>query len=281
VIKTSRQLKALIRNKSKGDSSKALYIMRSYGMERFLERLSVSKYKNHMALKGGILIASMIGLDKRSTMDIDATLIELSLDEESISKIVGEIISIKLEDGMDFNVKKSYQIMDESEYPGIRVELEAQIEETSIPFKLDFSVGDKITPEEVEYAYPLIFEERTIPLIAYNVESILAEKIETILSWGAANTRARDFYDIFILQFFKGDSIDYSILKEALIATVEYRNSQKVLEDAALILNEIEGSTKMENLWQDYQDKFDYASNLEWKEVVQSIRKLISSILEK
>ena len=169
-------------------------------MERFIERVSISSYKNNLVLKGGVLIASMIGIDQRFTMDVDTTLVRLTLSEENVRKIVEEIISIKLEDEMQFFINRVSRIMDESEYPGIRVHLDSALEAMSTSIKIDFSTDDVITPKEVEYKYPLPFEERVIPLMTYNVEAMLAEKLETILSRGVKNTRARDFYDVYILK---------------------------------------------------------------------------------
>jgi predicted nucleotidyltransferase component of viral defense system len=279
MIKTSKQLKALVRNQSKGDNSKALYIIRNYVMERFLERLSISQYKNLMVLKGGILVASMIGIDKRFTMDIDTTLILLPLNEENIQQIVEEIISINLEDGMFFRINKIHQIMGELEYPGIRVQLDAILETMNTPLKIDFSTGDIITPKEIEYAYPVMFEKRTIPLLAYNLETLLAEKIETMLSRGATNTRLRDFYDIYILKLTKSNQINYGTLKAALYATAEHRSSTFIFGDASTITEEISTSIEMQNLWLNYQKKFDYASELKWLEVMTSIAELVNSII--
>ena len=256
MIRTSRQLKALVRNLSKGDSTKAQLIIRSYVIERFLERLSLSRYKNNLVLKGGTLIASLVGLDNRSTMDVDTALMNLPLNEESAEKIVSEIVSIKLDDGMRFKIISVFQILDEAEYPGIRIILDAMLENMQTPLKIDLSSGDILTPGEVSHSFRLLFEERSIAILAYNVETILAEKIETLLSRGTANTRMRDFYDIYILAGTQTHNIDMDTLKEALFNTGKKRGSSDLIADVDLILDEISRSDELVNLWTNYQRKF-------------------------
>jgi len=219
VIHTSTQLKALVRNISKGNSAKAQIIIRNYVMERFLERLSLSRYRSNLILKGGTLVASIVGLDNRSTMDMDATLKNLPLTEESARKVVEEITSIRIDDGMAFEIKSLAPIMDESDYPGIRLTLDTALENMHTPLKIDFSTGDVITPREVSYSFRLLFEDRTISILAYNLETVLAEKIETVLARGTANTRMRDFYDIFVLTTAQAHNIDNVTLKDALEKT--------------------------------------------------------------
>lgn len=188
MIHTSTQLKTLVRSISKGDSIKAQIIIRNYVMERFLERLSLSPYRNNLILKGGTLVAAMVGLDNRSTMDVDATLKNLPLTEESAKKVVEEITSIQIDDGMAFEIKNVAPIMDESDYPGIRLMLDTTLENMRTPLKIDFSTGDVITPREVPYSFRLLFEDRTIFILAYNLETVLEEKIETLLARGTVNT---------------------------------------------------------------------------------------------
>ncbi len=199
MIRTSRQLKALVRNMSMGDSAKSQVIIRNYVMERFLERLSLSEYRNNMILKGGILVAALVGLNNRSTLDVDATLKHLPLNEETAKKIVNDIVAIQVDDGISFEIRRVVPIMDEADYPGIRIFLDTMLETMRTPLTIDFSTGDVITPKEVLFPFQLLFEKRSIPIFAYNLETVLSEKIETLLSRGTANTRMRDFYDIHIL----------------------------------------------------------------------------------
>ena len=221
MIHTSRQLKDLIKNKSKGNSAKAQILLRNYMMERFLERMSLSKYKKNFILKGGMLVSSMVGIDFRSTMDIDTTLKNIPLSVESATEIIEDIISVHLDDEVSFKIKTVSEIMKESEYGGIRVSLDAVLDMMRIPLKIDISTGDVVTPREVEYGMKLMFEEREIDVYAYNLETVLAEKLETILTRGTANTRLRDFYDLHILKSSYKNEINYSYFKMALTATCE------------------------------------------------------------
>lgn len=278
MIHTSRQLKALVRNISKGDSGKAQVIIRNYVMERFLERLSLSQYRNTMILKGGTLVAAMVGLDNRSTMDVDATLKNLPLNEDNARKIVEEITAIHIEDGMIFEIKSVTPIMDEADYPGIRIMLDTAIETMHTPLKIDFSTGDVITPREVSYSFRLLFEERTISILAYNLETVLAEKLETLLARGTANTRMRDYYDIYVLTNTQEHNIDNATLKEAFVNTSAKRGSIGLLSDVHLILKEVAESAVLIDRWKNYQRKFDYAADVLWADVMESVSCLVDIV---
>ena len=275
MIHTSRQLKDLIKNKSKGNSAKAQILLRNYMMERFLERMSLSKYKKNFILKGGMLVSSMVGIDFRSTMDIDTTLKNIPLSVESATEIIEDIISVHLDDEVSFKIKTVSEIMEESEYGGIRVSLDAVLDMMRIPLKIDISTGDVVTPREIEYGIKLMFEEREIDVYAYNLETVLAEKLETIITRGTANTRLRDFYDLHILTSSYKNEINYSYFKMALTATCEKRNSIKIINDAELILEEIYTDENMRSLWKAYQDKFDYARIVSWDMVIVSAKELV------
>ena len=278
MIHTSRQLKALVRNISKGDSGKAQVIIRNYVMERFLERLSLSQYRNIMILKGGTLIAAMVGLDNRSTMDVDATLKNLPLNEDNARKIVEEITAIHIKDGMIFEIKSVTPIMDEADYPGIRIMLDTAIETMHTPLKIDFSTGDVITPREVSYSFRLLFEERTISILAYNLETVLAEKLETLLARGTANTRMRDYYDIYVLTNTQEHNIDNATLKEAFVNTSAKRGSIGLLSDVHLLLKEVAESTVLIDRWKNYQRKFNYAADVLWADVMESVSCLVDIV---
>jgi len=247
-------------------------------MERFLERLSISLYRDNLILKGGVLVSAIVGLDNRSTMDIDATIKNVHLSEESARKIVEGIINIEVDDGMAFEIKNVTLIMDDAEYPGIRVTLDTKLETMRTPLKIDFSTGDVITPHEVSYSLKLLFENRSISIMAYNLETVLAEKLETLISRGTANSRMRDFYDLFVLGSYEDDSIDKTVLKEAFINTSEKRGSNKLSYDMELIINEVENSSVMLALWKNYQYKYDYAANIDWSSVMQTVRRMCKVI---
>ena len=239
MIKTSRQLKALVRNLTKGDSLQAQIIMRNYVMERFLERISLSKYRNNFILKGGMLVSAMVGLDTRSTMDIDTTIKNMPLSVENAREMIEEIIAVPIDDGMTFSIKSVGEIMDEAEYAGVRVNLEATLETMRTPLKVDISTGDIITPREVLYTFKLMFEERTISILAYNLETVLAEKMETVIARGVANTRLRDYYDLYILQNEYTHAISMEQFKAAFLATCKKRNSIQLIAEGNKILKEL------------------------------------------
>jgi len=274
MIHTSKQLKDLVRNLSKGNSMQAQILIRNYMMERFLERLSRSPYRENFILKGGALVSAMVGLDTRSTMDVDTTLRGMPLTVENLSDILAEVLSIPLEDGVTFHITRIYEIMDEAEYPGIRAMLVANLETMRTPLKLDISTGDAITPREVSYQFKLMFEDRTISILAYNLETVLAEKLETILSRGTANTRMRDYYDLYILQHDVSTAYDTGDLQAAFTATCHKRGTQFAQEDGDLILSEVRESPDMGLLWSRYQKKYSYASELRWETVQAAVRAL-------
>lgn len=274
MIKTARQLKDLIRNLSREKSADAQLLMRNYMMERFLERISLSEYRDKFILKGGMLVAAMVGLDARSTMDLDATVKGANVNVEDIENLISAIVSVTIDDGVKFQLKSISEIMDEAEYPGIRVSMTTTFDGVVTPLKIDISTGDAITPREVRYSFKLMLEDRSIDIWAYNLETVLAEKLETIITRTTTNTRMRDFYDLHILSQLHGQSIVPADLRAALIATAKKRGTEKYLADAPAAFDEVEADPNMEKLWRAYQKKFSYAADLSWHTVVESIRSL-------
>lgn len=273
MIKTSMQLKALVRNKSGGDNTKALSILRNYVMERFLERVSLSKYRDHFVLKGGAYIASIVGLNNRSTMDLDATLLKVRLDEMSVRTMIEEIMSIPLEDCLKFSITNVTSILENSSYPGVRVTLNASLDVLQITMKLDFSTGDVISPKEIDFDFKFMFEERSVSVLAYTIETVLAEKFETILSFGTANSRMRDFYDIYVLSSIK-NNFNKSHFALVLMNTTRHRGSTELIKEKTQIIEEISSDEAMIRLWSSYCAKFDFARDILWKDVIDSVKKL-------
>ena len=274
MIKTARQLKDLIRNLSKDKSADAQILMRNYMMERFLERISLSEYRDKFILKGGMLVAAMVGLDARSTMDIDATVKGATVGIEEVENMIASIISVPVDDGVEFRVKRISEIMDEAEYPGIRVSMETEFDGVITPLKIDISTGDAITPREVRYSFKLMLENRSIEIWAYNLETVLAEKLETVVSRATTNTRMRDFYDIYILDQLHGNTLNRQTLYDALLATAKKRGTERHLAEAVDVLNEVESSPVMQKLWESYRRKFSYAVDLEWNIIMRAVRSL-------
>lgn len=274
MVKTAKQLKDLIRNLSKKKSADAQILMRNYMMERFLERISLSQYQDKFILKGGMLVAAMVGLDARATMDIDATIKGADVNVEAVEGIIMDIISLPMEDGVTFRIKQITEIMDEAEYPGVRVSMATEFDGVRTPLKVDISAGDVITPKEIQYSFKLMLEERSINVWAYNLETVLAEKLETVISRGITNTRMRDYYDIHILIKLYGNTLNGKVLGEALLATAKKRETEYHLNDAQEIFDEIQNDSNMQKLWKSYQKKFSYASDISWEMVMESVREL-------
>lgn len=278
MIKTSRQLKDLIRNVAKGDSGKSQLLIRNYAMERFLERIALSKYKDNFILKGGMLVSAIVGLDNRATMDIDTTIRNLPLDVEHARQIIEEIVAVEIDDNVSFQLRDVSNIMDEMEYGGVRTSLLAFFDTMKIPLKIDISTGDVVTPAEVIYHYKLMFEQRFISLWAYTLETVLAEKIETVLTRTIFNTRLRDFYDLYVLQNVDTE-IDKKILAAAITATCHKRKSEEMLPEYHSILDSIETNPTMQESWKSYQRKNSYAVDVTWEMVINAIRILCDSCI--
>ena len=282
MITTARQLKDLIRNMSKKKSADAQILMRNYMMERFLERISLSEYKDKFILKGGMLVAAMVGLDARATMDLDATIKGANVSLTDVETIISNIIAIPIDDGVSFRIKRISEIMEEADYPGVRVSMETKFDGVITPLKIDISTGDVITPKEIRYRFNLMLEDRTIEVWAYNLETVLAEKLETVISRNVTNTRMRDFYDIYILQKLHGEQLKKQVLWNALVATARKRGTLEQINsgDRREIFDEIEISSVMENLWKTYQKNYSYAADISWHTIMKSICALYGSILE-
>jgi predicted nucleotidyltransferase component of viral defense system len=271
-VKTSTQLKALIRNLSEQKNIMPEIILRNFMLERLLERISVSKYKKNFILKGGMLISAMVGIDTRSTMDLDTVIKKSKLSEAGISAVIKEISTTPVDDNVKLTFKKIEKIREESDYPGYRVSIEAVLDKTKQTIKIDISTGDFVTPKEIKYNFQLMFENRSIPIMAYNVETVLAEKLETIIARGITNTRMRDFYDIYVLT--TTHDFNKKIFKSALEKTSKNRNTAQQMTEAGSIIETIEQSSLMADLWKRYQKKYVYTSDITWSMVIGSVKHL-------
>ncbi len=276
MIKTAIQLKAKVRNKSNGNDKIAKTMIRLFFMERFLERVSLSKYKEQFILKGGMLTASFLGIHVRATMDIDTTVRALPLIKEDMEKIIKEICELPLDDCIMFKIVRIDTIMDEFEYPGIRIHLEANLEKLRQPIKIDISTDDVITPGAIEYGYPLIFENRKIELYTYNIETLLAEKTQTIISRGTANTRMRDLYDLYeIIQKMK---FSWNIYKDAFDATCRRRQTVFTKEEIKLELQNLHSSIQMEEFWNQFKYKNYFVEDIEYSKMLSCLSEAILRI---
>lgn len=267
-------LKAKIRNMSKSKNIPAQVILQNYMFERFLNRLSVSNYKEKFVIKGGMLVAALVGLDNRATMDLDTTLKNLPLTPEAIRKALNEIFEIDLNDGVKFDLKDILPIRKDDIYGGYRVSLDAIYETIITPMTIDVSTGDVITPHAVKLNFSGIFDdELEFELWAYNIETVLAEKVETILSRNVFNTRPRDFYDIYIL--LKTQKFDRNTFDEALKRTIEHRGTGSQINDFDATLSVISDSVDLQRMWNNYQKQFAYAKDIEYKNIIELLRKIL------
>ena len=275
---TSEQIKGRIKSVAKQNNADARTLMRIYMMERFLERLAQSEYRDNFIIKGGILVTAMIGVAHRSTMDIDTSMKNLNLSAEDALRVVNRVKDIDLDDGVSFEVKDVSNIMDEMEYPGIRVTMNANVGRLITPLKIDISTGDVITPRAIEFNYDLLLEDRSISLWSYNLETILAEKLQTVLARGILNTRMRDFYDIRMLLDTYEDKVNKAVLKDAFAATCKKRGTDHLQEQAEEIIKIIEADEQLQVLWRAYQKKYSYAAEIDYASVISGVRKLMDWI---
>lgn len=280
ITKNPMQLKAFIKKKAAEKNISAQLVMQNYMLERLLERISLSKYKRNFILKGGFLISAIVGLDTRATMDLDTTIKGLTLTHESILEIFKEICGMEMTDDVKFELVDISNIREGDDYPGLRVALKANYPPISVPLTVDVTTGDAITPREIEYTFSLLFDDRTISILAYNLETVLAEKIETVLSRSIANTRPRDFYDIHILYALHGVECNAKTLLQALERTANKRGSQKVLETYPDILMEIRKSGQLRGFWKKYQHDYEYATDISFDDACDTVQHIMDSIME-
>lgn len=265
-------LRTKINNYAKKHGILAQVVLQNYMFECLLDRISRSKYAENFVIKGGILVSSLVGLDIRSTMDMDTTLVHFTLTEAKIREAVSEIIAISVDDGVVFSFVSIESIRKDDVYGGFCLRLDAKYETIETPLSIDISAGDVITPGPINYGYKRLFNfESIIPLRTYPIETILAEKIETIISRGILNTRPRDFYDVYILT--KTQKYDSETLQKAIFATAEHRGTKKTLEtETKNRLSVIEASPELQNQWAKYRKKFPYAKSITYQQIIEAIK---------
>lgn len=276
MIMTSKQLKDKVRNISKSDNNIAQAMIRTFIMERYLERVSISEYRDNFILKGGMLVASLIGIDLRSTMDIDTTVRALPLNEKDAREIIQKIMDISIDDGVSFHITSCKEIMPNFDYPGIRLMIDARIDKLRQTIKLDISTDDVITPKAIEYEYKLMFEDRTISVMTYNLETLLAEKLQTVLSRDIANTRMRDFYDIYFLSKENQEELqEGTLLHRAFLATCKKRATIFTKEKAMQICERILHDKAMEVRWESFRLDNYFVGEIEWTVVMQRVSEVM------
>ncbi len=275
ITKNRAQLKSWIKNMSAKVDVNENIILQNYMLERLLERISVSNYKYKFVLKGGMLITAIVGIDMRNTLDMDATIKGFNLEKDNLENILNEIFSIDLDDGVTFEFRNTKEIRQEDEYGGYRVSLDAKFDKLVVPMKLDITTGDVIVPKEVNYKFGLMFENRSIEILAYNMETIIADKFETIISRNIDTTRARDFYDIYILWTTQQKNFNKELLGQAIVKKFEYRGSMDKLNNIDEIMEVIEESEVLKEHWKNYQSKFSYAEDIGYEDTMRVLEEII------
>jgi len=253
-------------------------MLQRYMFERVLERISVSKYQDNFILKGGLLLSAMFGIDNRMTKDMDATITGIDASKDKMLKVLNEILSINLKDGVKFDVVDITDIREDDEYGGNKYHIVGKLQSLKVNLEIDISTGDKVTPRELKYKYPLIFEDRTIMISSYNIETMLAEKIETVLRRGVFNSRMKDFYDIYYFLTKLRKEIDINILKEAVDNTFSKRDSFEYLNDYEQIIDSIIGNERLERLWNIYSNKYKYANGIDIDEILNLLKDIIKEL---
>ena len=274
-MNNAMQLKAKIKNVAAEKNVSPQLVLQNYMLERLLKHISISKYRNNLIIKGGLLISSMIGVDFRTTMDMDTTIKSLPLDENSIRDLFEQICVIDTDDNIAFRVDRVESIREDDPYSGFRVHLLAAFDPMSVPVKVDVTTGDAITPKEIDFEYRPMFSDEVIPIKSYNLETLLAEKLETIISRSVQNTRSRDFYDIYILEKLFDGRIDYVLLATAIEATASKRGSTEAIMDYREILKEIEGDETMNARWIGYTKEYSYTAGIDFKDTIISAKRLL------
>lgn len=269
------RLKARIKNMALGYHVPAQAVLQNFMLERLLERISLSKYNDWIVLKGGMLIAALVGLDHRTTMDMDATLRGYPLSEETLRAALSEICKIELEDDTTFTLERIDPIRADDEYGGYRAALTARYASIATPLKIDITTGDVITPDAIRYSFQSNFEDKAIEVWAYNLETILAEKVETILRRGALNTRLRDFYDVYIIMKTQRQAFNKEVFTAALTATSQNRMSLAALQDTEKIISTLRTNETMQRRWLVYAKENDYAKDIKFDEIIQALTQIV------
>lgn len=273
-MKTPEQLKGAIRNMAAKKKLRPQEVLQMFLFERVLERLAVSPYRNNFILKGGLLISSMIGIDERTTIDMDTTVRGIRMEEPEIISIIREILSSDVDDGIDFVFRKIEPIREDDTYRNFRVHIDARYGRINSPMKIDITTGDEITPAAIQYNYPFLFEDKTVPVMAYTLETILAEKYETIIRRNIGTTRARDFYDLHMLYRERETEIRADILRLAVAHTAKKRGSARALADWEEIIQDIREEPALASLWHNYAADNPYIGKLQFSETVNTVERI-------
>lgn len=276
----SDKLNDIIKKKSKGNNNLAHHLHQMFFFEHVLMRLEKSKYKDNIILKGGVLLSSIIGEDLRTTKDIDTTLKSLPLDIDSINNIFEEILSLDIEDNVNFEIVNIKDIRSEDEYGGFKINVKGTFDKIRTNFFIEITTGDIITPREIKYKYNSIFEDSKINIMAYTIETIIAEKFESVINKNITTTRAKDFYDLYMLMSKHKKNINNKNLSKAIENTFNKRNTEFNINNFKEIVEILKDSNTLKKVFTNYQSKLEYAKEVNFDDTINSINEIID-ILEK
>ncbi len=278
MIKNRDSLKAKASNLSKKTNIPNKYLIQNFMFEALLKRISKSKYKDKFIIKGGLLLSSIFGVNLRSTMDLDTTIKGLPLDRETITGVITEIINIDVEDNVKLEIENIKDIREEELYSGFEVNLKAEFDGLKTNLMINITTGDVITYKEVEFKYSTLFDDETINIMTYNYETIIAEKLESIISRNIDNTRMKDYYDLYMFVHLKWNDINKETLRKAIINTFKSREKLDYIDNASKYIELISGDSRLKSLWNNYQNNYEYAKNIEFVDTINAI-KVISEII--
>ncbi len=253
-------------------------LLQRFMFERILERISASDYRENFILKGGLLLSALFGIDNRTTRDMDATIKGLNISKEQMIKVLNEILNIDLKDGVKFKLVDVTDIREDDEYGGNKYHLIGKLENLKINLDIDISTGDKVIPKELEYSYSSLFEDKKILIYTYNIETIISEKIETVLRRGQYNSRMKDYYDIHMFLTKFKNRINVDILKLSMKSTFDKRDSFDYLKDYEQILDSIYSYDRIIRLWKGYAKKNKYANEVKFEEIISELKEFISNL---
>lgn len=277
MIKNAKSLIDKLKNKAVQNNITVNEVLQNYMFERMLERLSISEYKNNFILKGGVLLSSIMGIDTRTTMDMDTCLKGINLTEEQLYKVLKNILDTDVKDGVTFEIKNSKPIREDDEYGGLKYNILAKFDNIKVNLSIDIATGDVITPGEIEYNYKMMFEDKALKIMTYNIESIIAEKFQTIISRNVLNSRMKDFYDLYYL--IKYSTFSKDDLRLAIEKTFEKRNTDIKLINSNISV--IQESDLLQDLWKTYSQKHKYTKDIKFEDIIETIKKISKLITQK
>lgn len=275
ITKNEMQLKALVKDLSAKYGITPQATLQMYCLERLLDRIAASRFRNHFIIKGGFLIASILGVGSRSTMDIDATIKGFSVSYENVGSAFREICGVDIADQLTFSFERIEEIREKDDYFGLRVFIECRYGKMNVPLTVDLTTGDTIIPHEIEYMYKCVFDDKVIPVLAYPLENVFAEKLDTIISRGVANTRTRDFYDVYTLYALKKEEVNFETLRLALEATSRRRNTFEILKEYPQILESIKADSPQNDFWRRFVAKNPFARGITLSQAVDCAKEML------